>query len=363
MDNILEYIKKYGDLDFNTKAFNGVDSLVLSQLAYSDLKIMSDLKAAPFTIEDLGHDEDLARRMASITWLPNEDYKLIKSMSQSKRYKDLVINDFYQSKDYSKEGQFTAFTLAIKQGERVLVFRGTDASFEGWAESLALSFDNDLPAQISAKKYLEMIADKYDEDILMTGHSKGGNLIVYAASLVDKSIQDRIKKIYNLDGPGFLPEFYQREDYSSIEEKILVFMPKRSFVGMLLLGLGQQHVIECKGIFLDQHSPFNWMTEDGIFKELESLEAISTITNKAMDKWLQKIDKKDRKEIIKLLFKVLGQTGASDFNEILHSKIDNFFKIRQALNNLNEDNQNFLKQSVDDFISILKQEAFNSILG
>ncbi len=362
MDNILGYIKEYGQYDFKSRPFNEVDSLALSQLAYSDLKVFSDLKKASFTIGELGQDEDLGRQMSSITWFPDLDYQLLKSMSESLRFKDLLITDFYQAEDYSQEGQFTAFTTKIYQDQIALIFRGTDASFEGWAESLALSFDEELPAQTTAKKYLEGIAEKYEEDMILAGHSKGGNLVVFAASTVDESIQERIKTVYNLDGPGFLPEFYKRPDYHSIEEKILVYMPKRSFVGMLLEGVGKKHIVECKGIFIDQHSAFNWMTEDGAFKEIKNLDSISIITNKAIDEWLKIVDREDRKEIIKLIYNVLDQTGESDVNGILDNKINNFFKIRQALNSMGEDEQNLLKQSKDGLIRILRQEALNSII-
>lgn len=361
MNNILSFIEQYGGMDFDAMPFNEVDSLVLSQLAYSDLNTISKAFGSPFKVEDLGRD-DVAKQMSSITWVPKMDYELIKLMSQADRYKNLVITDFYQSEDYSEDGQFTAYTTKISNSIIALIFRGTDASFSGWAESLALSYDKEVLSQVSAKKYLEMISDKYDDSFILAGHSKGGNLVVFASSTVDEKIQNRIIKVYNLDGPGFLPEFFEREDYTSVEEKIEVYMPKRSVVGMLLEGIGHVHVIESKGIFIEQHSPFNWIVKDGMYQELVHVDPISRITNNSINRWLKLVDRGERKEIIKLLYNVLDETGANDINEILNSKLNNFFKIKSALNSMNEDENKLLKQSLDDLIKIMKEETFNSIL-
>lgn len=360
MNNILSFIKEYGGLDFKSLPFNEVDSLVLSQLAYNDLKIIRELDTNEVRVKDLG-SKDLAERMSSITWLPKMDCKLIKLMAESNRYKDLVISDFYEADDYFVDGQFTAFTTQISESIIALIYRGTDASFSGWAESLALSFDEEVNSQVSAKKYLEFIADKYDKKFIMAGHSKGGNLVVFAASTVDEKIQDRILKIYNLDGPGFLPEFFQRKDYKSVEEKVVVYMPRRSVVGMLLDGLGVVHVIESKGIFIDQHSPYNWIVKDGMFRELIHVDPISKITNHAINRWLKLVDREERKEIINLLYEICYKTGADDINDILSSKLNNFFKIKSTLSKMDEDEYNLLKKSLDELLKLIKEETFNSI--
>lgn len=360
MSNILNFIEEYGGIDFDTMPFNEVDSLVLSQLSYSDLKVVSNIFGSPFTIEFLGKD-DIAKRMSSITWFPKLDYKLIKLMSIAPRYKNLEITDFYESENYSKDGQFTAYTTKICESIRALIFRGTDASFSGWAESMAMSCDEEILAQASAKKYLELISDKYQESFIMAGHSKGGNLVVFSASTVDKSIQDRIIKIYNLDGPGFLPEFYKRQDYNSVEHRIEVFMPKKSIVGLLLEGVGKVHVIESRGLFIEQHSPFKWLVKDGVFQELLHVDPISNITKNSINRWFQLVDRKERQEIINLLYNILSHTGASDIKEILNSKLNNFFKIRSALNTMGEDDYNLLKQSLDELFKIMKEEAIDHI--
>ncbi len=53
------------------------------------------------------------------------------------------------------------------------------------------------------------------------GHSKGGNLAVYAATTCDEEVKRRIGKIYIMDGPGFLPDFMDTLDYDGVKDKIL----------------------------------------------------------------------------------------------------------------------------------------------
>lgn len=42
MNNMLDYIEEYGDFSFKEKAFNEVDNLIFSQLAYTDFKDIAD---------------------------------------------------------------------------------------------------------------------------------------------------------------------------------------------------------------------------------------------------------------------------------------------------------------------------------
>ena len=99
------------------------------------------------------------------------------------------------------EKQFSAMTFIYKNNI-VVAYRGTDHTFVGWKEDLNMSFLKKIPAQIEAKKYLEDIMKKFKGNVILTGHSKGGNLAVYAGGFVDKKYINRIKSIFNFDGPN-----------------------------------------------------------------------------------------------------------------------------------------------------------------
>ena len=60
-----------------------------------------------------------------------------------------------------------------------------------------------IPAQVEALKYIRRVSKKYNCKIHLGGHSKGGNLAVYAGIFCSKKVQDKIIDITNFDGPGF----------------------------------------------------------------------------------------------------------------------------------------------------------------
>ena len=63
--------------------------------------------------------------------------------------------------------------------------------------------------------------------LYLGGHSKGGNLAMYAA-IREQTIQPAITRVYNFDGPGFRPSFYERYDCTAILDRIHTYVPKDS---------------------------------------------------------------------------------------------------------------------------------------
>ena len=79
----------------------------------------------------------------------------------------------------------------------------------------------EIPAQEEAVLYLQDVADQFPERFLMVGgHSKGGNLAVYAAVQAPESIQDRICAVWSNDGPGFTDEFVHSDAFHRIEHRL-----------------------------------------------------------------------------------------------------------------------------------------------
>lgn len=92
-------------------------------------------------------------------------------------------------------------------------YRGTDNTLIGWKEDFNMIFKSHIASQISAKEYLENIAKKYpNKKIRIGGHSKGGNLAVYASIFADSEVKKRIINVYNNDGPGFNEDIINTED-------------------------------------------------------------------------------------------------------------------------------------------------------
>ena len=60
-------------------------------------------------------------------------------------------------------------------------------------------------SQTMAEAYLRARLNTFDT-LLVGGHSKGGNLAVYAAAMLPDELFDRIEHVYSNDGPGFCRE-------------------------------------------------------------------------------------------------------------------------------------------------------------
>ena len=100
-----------------------------------------------------------------------------------KRYGKIKINYHENIFDSEKEVQFSATTFILPDGNACVSFRGTDSTITGWRENFNMLYNDTVPAQISAVKYLNNVARKIRGNITVVGHSKGGNLAIYASVL------------------------------------------------------------------------------------------------------------------------------------------------------------------------------------
>jgi len=82
-------------------------------------------------------------------------------------------------------------------------------------EDLEMSFREEVPAQKDATRYTQRVMDDLGGEFYLGGHSKGGNLAVYAAAHLPLAAQERIIAVYNDDGPGFLPSVTEKKAISA----------------------------------------------------------------------------------------------------------------------------------------------------
>ena len=58
------------------------------------------------------------------------------------------------------------------------------------------------------------------------GHSKGGNLAMYAAMQCSDILQEKLLSVYDNDGPGFPEGFSVPEEWKVFCQKSLVSFPR-----------------------------------------------------------------------------------------------------------------------------------------
>ena len=168
-------------------------------------------------------------------------------MSNSKRFGTMKATKFVNKIEVENEKQFSAITIIMPDNTLYVSFRGTDNTIVGWKEDFNMSFKSHIASQISAKEYLNMIAELYpNKKIRVGGHSKGGNIAVYSAIFAAPQIIDRIINVYNNDGPGFCEDILETQEYQKMINKVHTYIQQSSIIGRLMNHKEKYTIIEMK---------------------------------------------------------------------------------------------------------------------
>ena len=229
-------------------------------------------------------------------------------------------------------------------------FVGTDGTILGWKEDFNMSFMEDVPAQIAGKKYTEKVASKYpNKKIRLGGHSKGGNVAVYSAVTVEKSIQDRIIKVVNYDGPGFDRKFIDSIENKEIIEKVFTYIPQDSVIGRILEHEEGYEVVESVEKRLYQHDIYSWQIVRNNMVKLDKTTKSSEVINETMRNWLKDTTPEQRKIFFDAVFEIFYSTSASTFSEISSSWVKSIPKLIGSYKELSEDDRKHITEMLKLF--------------
>ena len=203
MADLFDYLKWRGDLSFTKDPPNPVDALIFSALSYISFgDSMAERPYIPISLEDAS-EEFLKRTDIQENVRVKTDMSLLMAAAETRRFGSAMLLEYRSLLIPEEETQFAAITFLLDDNSAFLAFRGTDYSLTGWKEDFNMTFQETIPAQRLALQYTEDFASKYIMPMRLGGHSKGGNLAVFAAVKSDPKIRQRILAVYNNDGPGF----------------------------------------------------------------------------------------------------------------------------------------------------------------
>lgn len=353
-NNIFEYLKWRGDLSFEEAPFNEVDNLIFANLTYirftytiSEQKNVEDGITLAKAYELFSAQDDDKK-----VYRDENDLPFFEALSKTKRFKDVIA--FYHQEEYDIASgvQFGATSYKLTDRLYYVAFRGTDSAVVGWKEDLDLVFKV-VPAQIKAKKYLDDVSSIIRGKIYVGGHSKGGNLAVYAASHSKRSTYNKIIKVFNNDGPGFDEKVIKHQKIEKIVPKLVNYVPKTSIVSVLMVSYGEEVVIDSSNVGIMQHDPYSWLLMGGSFIRVEKRDNTSEFVKKTIKSWLSKIDYDDRKQFINGIFDVIYASEATEIKDIIPSIIKNYKKISEVLESMDK--------KTKESISLVIKELWSSL--
>ena len=296
--NLFDYLFWYRDLTFELFALNEVDLLILNVLLYLDFS--SEFKSSSVGVSDISLRSLLNKYFINNEGknvnlgllIPSEYTQVAKMVLNSSRYEKIRCKGYVNKLKITDNEQFCAISYIIND-YLYISFKGTDDSVMGWIENFCLVADNPTQAQIDSCHYTEKMANSSSfKSIILAGHSKGGNLAVYAALNSEKHIKDKISAVYSFDGPGVKNK---GSDFESVGAKIHTVLPQESIIGRLFLkdDFGKKIIHSSKG-GVNQHNPLFWNIERDRFKRCSTFTLQSNAINNALNNIIENMSQEDK---------------------------------------------------------------------
>lgn len=334
MANIFDYLAWRKDVPFTVSPFNEVDGLVLSELIYADFSgcVAEDGEKVPLSAvrERFWQRHTKEEIMADDSFTKTAPF-LMDDMLDGARFAGTSVSWFYDVVDTAADIQLAVATFWLPDGTAFVAFRGTDSTIVGWKEDFLLSYLPETEGQRRAAAYMDAHFSDLDVPVRVGGHSKGGNLAVYAAVAACPAVRNRITAVYSNDGPGFLDAFTQSEAYREMLPRIISIVPEESMIGTLLSNEAYQHVVKSTASGIIQHDGFSWQVLGTRFVEVDKRSDGSYLTENTLKEWLGGMNGNDRRLFVGTLFGLLEATGAETIPQIKQDVVGALNSMRKML--------------------------------
>lgn len=356
-DTMRTYLRDYGDISFAERPMNDVDSLVLCQFAYLKFDgMVPDVReeGASVSLQELAERPDADALFADERFA-KDNRELFAGMLSGRRFHDLKMNCYINVVEKEWETQFAAITYILDDGTIYVAFRGTDETIVGWKEDFNMAFLHPVPGQALSVKYLNMVTRRFSNRFYVGGHSKGGNLAIYSAMNCVPKVQERILKIYCMDGPGFRPEVLAECGYDRIADRVVKLLPHSSMIGMIFEWDNRYRVVESRSFGLAQHDPYNWKIKDGEFAMVDELDGNTYRLDNTLNEWIISLDEEKIRLFVDTLYQVISASEADDLIAMTADWKRSMNGVISAMKDLDEDTVRILRETVRTLFELRKK--------
>ena len=216
-----------------------------------------------------------------------------------------------------------------------------------------------IPAQKQAACYAREVCDCYPrEPVWITGHSKGGNLAVFAGAYLYARQQKRLAAVFNNDGPGFSPQFLACSGYHAVAPKVRKFLPESSIVGAFLESGTTCRIIESSAVAVNQHDPLTWQICGNHLVAAPERSAFGRHSDAVIDAWLDTLSAEERKKLTELVFTVLHASDNRTLEDIKNTPLwENLSSMARTYAGLGKEQRQFFDDVVKRLLVQVKEEA------
>ena len=361
MSNIIDYAQGLKTYSFDKVFFKDLDVLALTEVAYLPFEqIVTDDEISLEKISQhyTAINGDKGEILSVIT---TPRIELLGILGSSERYGAIEAFDFINKIDLKIDRQFSAITYRLEDEKYLVVFRGTDENLVGWKEDFHMTFMHEVPAQQSAHQYLEKRMTEFPGEYIVSGHSKGGNLAIYASSKLDEEKQKAVTGIYAFDAPGLHESLLESEGFLRIKDRIASYIPQDSMVSVLLEPPVNARVVKSNAILLLQHDTFSWEVGQIDFVQVENQSQLSIHADKVISSWLENMTNDEKQEFSDVIFDVFLESGINKFADIT---VDTPKKIINIVNNMTRLTSEQKKMTIQVFFKLFNAQfdVFKSYL-
>ncbi len=351
MAGILEYIQWRGDLTFTQSPLNPVDSLIFSKLSYFPLPGSSDGGQGVSLGETASRIfQDNAGGNLGVL-LKGGFRSMLELMRESRRYGNLLIRDSLEIFDEAVEMQFAVTLIELDSNTAYIAFRGTDDTLIGWKEDFKMSFMDEVPAQKTALEYVNTAAKRFGyKKLYIGGHSKGGNLAVYAAVHASKKVKEKIIHVYNNDGPGFRKRLRDTQPYQDISDRIITLVPQFSVVGMLLEHEESYRVVKSTQHGILQHNGFSWEVLGADFVYLPRVASSSLNMDRTLRDVLNTLSDTQREAFTNTFFEILDINKNRTLTDMKKDGLKTFYTMSKNYHSLDRHTKKAITSTITLFI-------------
>ncbi|MDY3251139.1 MAG: Mbeg1-like protein [Candidatus Choladocola sp.] len=331
-----------------------MDALVLSQLSYPKMNGIVPGFSGKRTVgwKEI-QDHPQYPEMFTDPMYGKMHRRIFELVAGSRRYACIRAGFYTEWSDEEQEAQFAAVTFWLGTTSIFVSFRGTDETLVGWKEDFNMGYMRAVPSQRRALAYLKGVGRYTEGRIILGGHSKGGNLAIYASANAPEALQRRIRRIYSFDGPGFRKGFYERRGFHRVEDRYCKIVPEQSLVGMLLVNYKRYRVVRSYRSGVIQHDLMQWKIHNGKFVYRKDVYRRSSRKTEILNAWVSSLSRAQITEFVGTLYELLRSTQIKTVYDLMKAPLRKLYTICRCFAGLDERRRKSFIQTVKKLFQVI----------